>query len=384
MLSQHLSRPSDYIANNTTTTTSARSTIPRRSASPSLRRRRDVTPNEPRTRSRIRSLPPKFYTIPHNRIAEEGETVRFQCAIAGHPEPSSTWYKNAQIIIPSGRIHITERDDVRTLEIEDVKSDDSGIYKIILENDAGKIEASARLDVIPHRGFSMRGIRARSCSPGPVPNYRKYFMSSSARLGGAALFSNDLNNLSSPYVKWYKDGLPIDNCLKYAITTNDKACLQVNNVNNSDEGLYKCIIKDKNNLIINEGRLEIDDQNNNINSNGLLSDSSIEKLCHPPKIINELPNEKSVKEGSSVRLQVKVNASESIDVIWMKDGCVLPDCVDFKQGIEDDGIIFLQMSDVFAEDAGNYRCEIYTPYGEVMSKCKLTVEGMYINEDVII
>lgn len=28
---------------------------------------------------------PKFYAMPHNRLAEEGETVRFQCAIAGHP-----------------------------------------------------------------------------------------------------------------------------------------------------------------------------------------------------------------------------------------------------------------------------------------------------------
>lgn len=308
-------------------------------------------------------MPPKFYTIPHNRVAEEGETVRFQCAIAGHPEPCTVWHKNGQIIIPSNRINITERDDIRTLEIADVKTSDSGVYKIILENDVGKIEASARLDVIPHRGFSMRGIRARSCSPGPAANYRKYFTTSSTRLGGTASFATDLTNLTSPYVKWYKDGLPIEN----TVTTNEKTILEINNVNNSDAGVYKCIVKDKNTVIINEGLLEIDDQNNNT------SDSSNEKLCHLPKIINGLPNEKSVKEGSSVRLQLKVNVSERIDVVWMKDGCVLPDCKDFKQGIEDD-TIYLQMSDVFAEDAGNYRCEIYTPYGEVMSKCKVTVE----------
>lgn len=353
-----MSRPLDYTSNNTPRVT------PTRSASPSLRKRqRDVTPNEPRARSRLRALPPKFYTIPHNRIAEEGETVRFQCAITGHPEPWAVWHKNGHPVVPSSRITITERDDVRTLEISDVKSEDSAIYKITLENEVGKIEASARLEVIAHRGFSMRGVRARSSSPGPVQNYKKYYMGSSARLGGSALFTSELLGLTSPYVKWYKNGLPIETSAKYFIGTNStKTTLQINEVQKSDLGLFKCIAKDRNNVIVHEGRLEMDDQNNNVQS------------CAAPKILTGLPTEKSVKEGSCVRLQLKLNTSKSVDTIWMKDGCVLPDCTDFQQGIEEDGTIFLQMPDVFSEDAGNYRCEIYTPYGEVMSKCKLTVQ----------
>ena len=30
---------------------------------------------------RLKAAAPKFYAVPHNRVAEEGETVRFQCAI---------------------------------------------------------------------------------------------------------------------------------------------------------------------------------------------------------------------------------------------------------------------------------------------------------------
>lgn len=64
------------------------------------------------------------------QIAEEGETVRFQCAVAGHPDPWVKWYKDEQEIVPSSRLTITEREDLRTLEIKDVTVADSGIYKV--------------------------------------------------------------------------------------------------------------------------------------------------------------------------------------------------------------------------------------------------------------
>jgi len=32
---------------------------------------------------RMRSSAPKFYAVPHNKVAEVGDIVRFQCAVAG-------------------------------------------------------------------------------------------------------------------------------------------------------------------------------------------------------------------------------------------------------------------------------------------------------------
>jgi len=86
--------------------------------------------------------------VPHNRLVQEGETVRFQCAVVGHPAPWVRWDKNGTVVTPSARISIKERDDVKILEIIDVMREDAALYRITAENDFGRIEASARLEVI--------------------------------------------------------------------------------------------------------------------------------------------------------------------------------------------------------------------------------------------
>lgn len=49
---------------------------------------------------------------------------------------------------PGARLTVTERDDLRTLELREVTVDDAGLYRVTLENEMGSIEATARLDVI--------------------------------------------------------------------------------------------------------------------------------------------------------------------------------------------------------------------------------------------
>lgn len=97
---------------------------------------------------RPKVCPPKFYAVPHNRLVQEGETVRFQCAVVGHPAPWIKWDKNGTVVTPSTRISIKERDDVKILEIIDVMREDAALYRVTAENDFGRIEASARLEVI--------------------------------------------------------------------------------------------------------------------------------------------------------------------------------------------------------------------------------------------
>ncbi|XP_011496097.1 PREDICTED: myosin light chain kinase, smooth muscle-like [Ceratosolen solmsi marchali] len=99
-------------------------------------------------RRKPKICPPKFYSIPHNRVAEEGETVRFQCAVAGHPMPWCVWDKNGIGITSNTRISLKEKDDVRILEIAGVTLEDIGLYRVTLENDIGRTEATARLEII--------------------------------------------------------------------------------------------------------------------------------------------------------------------------------------------------------------------------------------------
>ncbi|XP_043286606.1 titin homolog isoform X2 [Venturia canescens] len=171
-LSRRLIRPIGLLSAESTPISTPRST-PIRSLSPAcVPSRRELKPavRTPRGQSIARRprLPigPKFYAVPHNRVAEEGETVRFQCAIAGHPTPWVTWDKDGIPVTPTTRITLKEKDDVRILEITEINHEDAGLYRITLENDVGRTEATARLEIIKGRHGSLpRTIRTRSASP---------------------------------------------------------------------------------------------------------------------------------------------------------------------------------------------------------------------------
>jgi hypothetical protein len=95
-----------------------------------------------------RSSAPKFYAVLHDKIADVGETVRFQCSVSGHPPPWSSWEKDGRPIGINSRMKIREDDDHRSLEICDITADDAGLYRITVENKFGKILATARLEVM--------------------------------------------------------------------------------------------------------------------------------------------------------------------------------------------------------------------------------------------
>lgn len=130
-------------------------------------------PDTRRTFSPLRRMAPAFYTYPFNKVAEEGDEVTFQCAIKGLPVPWTTWDKDGVIITPSSRITIKEKDEMRIIVIEEVNIEDVGIYRITVENEFGRAEASARLEVITHKGKFYGGLRAYSASPRKTMTYRR-------------------------------------------------------------------------------------------------------------------------------------------------------------------------------------------------------------------
>ncbi|CAL4064037.1 unnamed protein product, partial [Meganyctiphanes norvegica] len=89
-------------------------------------------------------IPPWFKECPANATIASGSKVEFRCNVEGTPKPFVTW-RRLDGKVPFGRTTITED---QHLIIDEVISQDSGVYVCEAENEAGVTVAEARLVVV--------------------------------------------------------------------------------------------------------------------------------------------------------------------------------------------------------------------------------------------
>lgn len=268
---------------------------------------------------RYRFAAPKFYSVPHNRVCEEGDTVRFQCAIAGHPIPWSTWDKDGIIVTPATRLTIKERDDMRYLEIEEVCFEDAGLYRITLENDYGRIEATARLDIIKSNRSSTKGIRATSAPSRNSRSTSRRIMGYSTKIGGRMALATTTRASSIPSKKTvYHNGYDITSCERLSITENEnEILLEIDNVKTYDEGEYTLMLENDDGVFTTStfARVHFDED-----------ETCNEKL--PPLVRSELRNQTSI-EGLPMDLTFEIDCKIPFDYMWMRDDEIIHNSDDF-------------------------------------------------------
>ncbi|XP_066996546.2 titin homolog isoform X2 [Anabrus simplex] len=361
LLSRQLSRPPGLLSAGSTPRSTPRTT-PTRSKSPSVSRfrDRDVTPLDTGSRPRrLKVVAPKFYAVPHNRVAEEGETVRFQCAIAGHPTPWVTWDKDGLLVTPSARLTLSEKDDLRVLQVEEVTPEDAGLYRVTLENEVGRVEASARLEVIGRHGSRTRAIRAWSASPRTSPTFGRRLIGSAARVGGRMALACDIRGSPAPATTWYRNGEMVVRSERVTPSWDGRtARLEIEPLEPEDAGVYTCVAENEAGKTSCSAKVEVLD----------LNDKS-DRDRQPPHFLQDLPKDTMAVDGQPLELQVRLQGTSPIDVVWVKDDNEIPDCDDFRYVDYGDGRFALRIADVFPQDAGEYRCEAFSPHGEPAVTC---------------
>ncbi len=223
---------------------------------------------------------------------------------------------------PSQRFIIKERDDLRYLEIEEVCFEDAGLYRITLENDYGRIEATARLDIIKSDKIHRRGIRASSAPNRSSRSMSRRIMGYSTRIGGRmALASQQQRSSSIPAKKTvYHNGYDITDSERLTITENDnEILLEIDNVKTYDEGEYTLM-------------LESDE--------GIFSTSTFAKVHYvddesfhekiPPKIRHHLKRHVNSIEGLPLDLTLEIDCDVPFDYVWMRNDEILINSHDFE------------------------------------------------------
>ncbi|VDD82880.1 unnamed protein product [Mesocestoides corti] len=284
---------------------------------------------------------PRFEITPSNQQVKVGEDVEFVCRVNGDPKPSILWRRENGHHIPEDRSVL--RDD-KSLRIFQVRRDDAGTYVCQAKNEAGSVDASAKLVVLSPPSFTI------------TPS------DTTVAEGEKAVFNCQANGSPRPYIRWVHNGeyflFPDFRSPhlvgKPRVFVDHEGSLVVTSARKSDEGKYECRASHKTGMVRSSANLFVSDSN------------------PPPIIVIELgPQNQTVLLGTTATLRCEAHLlgaaglleglqqdSYGVSVSWSKNGFKFmadndPRIVLLSQGT-------LQINDINFSDQGNYTCRAET------------------------
>lgn len=91
---------------------------------------------------------PVFRQVPADEEKREGEVCRFDCIVAGRPNPDILWYRDGeQVFDDSNHKIVINESGINSLIIHAVAKSDTGVYKCVARNRAGEDSFQVCLNV---------------------------------------------------------------------------------------------------------------------------------------------------------------------------------------------------------------------------------------------
>ncbi|CAM4600906.1 unnamed protein product [Lepidochelys kempii] len=100
-----------------------------------------------KTEEKSAASPPYMQVTIEDVQVQSGELAKFHAVIEGNPQPTIAWYKDNSLLPDSNRIHQVKEGTTYSLILEDVASEDGGVYTCIAKNAGGEVLCKAELVV---------------------------------------------------------------------------------------------------------------------------------------------------------------------------------------------------------------------------------------------
>jgi hypothetical protein len=127
-------------------------------------------------------------------LCKVGESVKIETVITGKPKPALEWTFNGQKLDVTEGVKISEKDDIYTLIIDNVKQAHDGDYTIKATNALGCVQTSANI----------------SAQADQVVEFVKPLEDVEIKEKDVIEIDVELSTDEVATVKWYKDGEVID------------------------------------------------------------------------------------------------------------------------------------------------------------------------------
>ncbi|XP_059391295.1 obscurin-like [Carassius carassius] len=204
----------------------------------------------------------------HDLFLSPGAPIaKMNVRVKGFPTPRVYWFKDGTPLQGSSRIALSTKRDQHSLEILDVKREDTGEYSAYFSNIAGSAYSSARLNVLaPGERPAPEQRRMRDSKvPLVPPRFLERFSNKKVKQGASITLSVKVEGSPTPSVNWLKEVSDKDVLWIKADTQGYKVAssgrqhsLILMEVGKKHGGMYTCIATNRAGQSVNTARLDVE------------------------------------------------------------------------------------------------------------------------------
>ncbi|XP_062361457.1 hemicentin-2 [Cinclus cinclus] len=271
----------------------------------------------------VQEAPWSVGTDPENINGIVNGSISLVCDIQSHPATDIIWYKDGHILHPGEEVIITRGS--RVLQLPHLQLSSSGTYTCVALNMASQDEKSFTLTIHEHPGIQ-------------DPQQETL----EADVGTPLVLTCQVTGVAVPTVTWLKDGRPLEVSPEQGLVAGG-AQLQLSPLQPFHQGLYTCLAQGP----------------------GAETRKDFMVLVRVPPQISSAghPSERSVLEGSRVRLECRAEGQPTPHISWLKDGQPLGLQPHSHARVSPDGSTLL-LEGLRAADSGAYTCLARNSLGE--------------------
>lgn len=194
----------------------------------------------------IESSAPRFENLLSDILANEGDTIEFQCTLKGTPTPTVKWCRNNVELIENYRVRFVHNKDngVVKLILNNVTSDDKGVYTVKASNSCGDAKCFSQLIVktvnAPDNLLLQNHQRIESDEKSTLPSFKERFSDKISNIGETVKFECIITGKPTPHIKWLFHDKPVQGKNFLVSTSGDRQVLTVPQVNNEVIGKISC------------------------------------------------------------------------------------------------------------------------------------------------
>ncbi|XP_058401342.1 contactin-5 isoform X1 [Diceros bicornis minor] len=264
--------------------------------------------------------------FPFTVTAAKGTTVKMECFALGNPVPTITWMKVNGYIPSKARL----RKSQAVLEIPNVQLDDAGTYECRAENSRGKNSFRGQLQVYTY------------------PHWVEKLNDTQLDSGSPLRWECKASGKPRPTYRWLKNGVPL---LPQSRVEMVNGVLMINNVNQSDAGMYQCLAENKYGTIYASAELKI-------------------LASAPTFALNHLKKTIIVTKGREVVMECKPQGSPKPTISWKKGDKAVRE--NKRIAILPDGS--LRILNASKSDEGKYICQGENVFGSAEIVASVSVK----------